>query len=225
MAWEFVYATPEEIDQLNYNEKKAIRSKGRALLRGELGCFASHYKCWKKFIDDDESDVLMVVEDDVYLDPAFNFIEIFNLMLNVNIDYLRFYSREFRKSNFLTYLGHRQIVRLKDTAWGTQCYAITKTGASKLIKMAEKGVSRPIDDEMDRFWSNQLPNYALFPYPVLELTYPSTIRDKETPISAKGLDRKIFMFNLRKDDWLRKIHNVYLRKHDKKLKSLISTYK
>lgn len=219
--WEFVYAGSEEVDQLDYNFKASLRHAGRELLRGELGCYASHYKCWKILESYQHSDYMMVIEDDVFIDTAFDFDGVVDLMHKCRIEYIRLYSRVMPQKKLIGSYGYRKIYRFKDVAYGTQCYLISKLGAKKLIKQAEQGVSRPVDDEMDRFWSNKLSNLALFPYPVLELSYNSTIRAKKSLVTAKGIDSVYFRFQLKLNGYLRKIYNLYWIQKDRKLKQII----
>jgi glycosyl transferase family 25 len=71
-------------------------------------------------------------------------------------------------------LGQRYLIRFGTPPWGTQAYIVSREGAARLTQSI-KSISRPVDDEFDRFWQHGLPSYALFPYPVMELESSTTI--------------------------------------------------
>ena len=54
----------------NYNNEKALQIMGRSLLNAEIGCYLSHIGCVKKFLESD-ADYLVVLEDDMKLEPEF----------------------------------------------------------------------------------------------------------------------------------------------------------
>src|SRR5262245_21551976 len=49
---------------------------GRILTDSEIGCFKSHFCALSDFFHTMESDWLLVLEDDVWLDPNFNLFEV-----------------------------------------------------------------------------------------------------------------------------------------------------
>lgn len=59
--------TPQE-RQRHYDEKRCLRTFGRALGAGELGCSLSHITCYRKMIEKKISHAL-ILEDDAWLNP------------------------------------------------------------------------------------------------------------------------------------------------------------
>lgn len=223
--WEYIYASESEVSALSHNDDSILKYRGRKLLKGELGCYASHLKCWKTFINFVDYDYLIVMEDDVLLDVNCNFELLADLMNDCEIHYLRLYSRMIPKSILLGKINHRKLYRFTHEAYGTQCYMLDKLGAKKFIEMTKKGVRRPIDDEMDRYWENGVPNYAIYPYPAMELDFPSSIRDSYPKSEVKGYLRFLFKYNQKIDKLKRKITNSINKNQDNKLRKRLNTFK
>lgn len=55
---------------VNYDDQGAQQILGRSLMNSELGCYLSHYTCAEKFLNT-EADYLVVLEDDMQIDPDF----------------------------------------------------------------------------------------------------------------------------------------------------------
>jgi glycosyl transferase family 25 len=60
--------------------------------------------------------------------------------------------------------------------FGTQGYLLTRAGAERLLKTIHS-VVRPIDDELDRFWSHGVPIISVYPFPLIETNFGSTIEN------------------------------------------------
>ena len=192
LAWSIRDASTEPPPDLPYHSRSAMIDTGRNLGASELGCFASHYLALRDFVRSSKSTHLMVIEDDVLLDPGFAFDGLPGLMSSAGIEYLRLYSRFLPRHRILAGLGSRLLVRFETPAYGTQAYVVSRHGAGRLIGFINR-ISRPIDDEFDRFWRHGLPGYALFPYPVLELESPTTVPKPPPGIGPRTL-------------WLRALH-------------------
>jgi glycosyl transferase family 25 len=189
VAWSFFDACTALPDGLSYDPKKALWYRGRTLTQGELGCFASHFTLWQSLMDDPELEGLCVLEDDVVLDWTFfakaqDFPSLFN-----GYDCVRFYAKQPVPMTLLGAAGGRHIVRFDRPPYGTQGYFISRAGAAKFLASIRE-VVRPIDDEMDRVWSNRVPSIGIFPFPLFELALSSTIEDKRRALaSLKGTDK------------------------------------
>lgn len=68
----------------------------------------------------------------------------------------------------------RHIGRFSGRAYGTQAYFIDALAASRFLSITRRAV-RPIDEEIDRFWAHGLPALSVFPFPVMEVDWGSTI--------------------------------------------------
>jgi len=176
LTWGFFDAWRNPPAGLPYHPGRARIARGRVLTPGELGCFASHWALWRDFLANHDEDLLLALEDDLLLDPVF-FRQLEGAALAMaGIDYLRLYAKVpagIRKEGpFL----QRHVARFAGKAYGTQAYLLTRRGAAR-FRGSIRRVERPIDDEMDRFWAHGLPIRAVFPFPVMEVQYGSTIED------------------------------------------------
>ncbi len=168
--WQFFHAIPHEATNLVYNGADAIRKGGRTLSPAELSCYASHCEIVRQFVEETDFDYLLVCEDDIFIDPNFNFVDAFKMMKVADIDYLRLYARSIVSANLVLYSGRFQVFHFPWSPGGTQAYVLSREGAKRLtLHMQRIGqILRPIDDEMDRAWTIGNPIYALHPWPVLE---------------------------------------------------------
>lgn len=169
---------------------------GRALTPGETGCFKSHMKALAEFDADPALDWLLVIEDDVWLDPAFPYGELAGWLEDKGIGFLRLFAREWRHAYPRYRFGERQILFLASDPYGTQGYMISREAAGR-FRAHVTAILRPIDDEIGRYWANGLDNHLLFPFPLVERHMTSTMgaaRDasveERPPQSVARLRRK-----------------------------------
>lgn len=171
--WSFQDASDGSEEVLPYDPKLARRRMGRDLKPSEIGVFQSNIKVLRKFVEDGAG-FLLVCEDDVFVDFEFDFQALMTAMTQADLDYMRLYSRRVSPARHLLFWRNRWLVRFFWEPFGMQAYLINAAGAARLLDRF-KAISRPIDDELDRFWENGFPLYSLFPHPVLELSSPSSI--------------------------------------------------
>lgn len=175
LPWRIVDASSAEDRTLPYDEGRALIRHGSRLTAGEIGCFVSHYNCVREFaLSSSSSKYLLVLEDDVWMDSSFEFSILPKIMSRLGLDYLMLYSRQIKNARFLGRIGVRSLFRFISPPWGNQAYIVSKQGAEKMINAIQR-IDRPIDDEFQMYWINGLPTYALFPYPVIELNFASTL--------------------------------------------------
>lgn len=94
---------------------------------GELGCYDSHYNCWK-YIVDNEIDSSLILEDGIcILRNDFN-----NMEINENVDIL-FVNEEMKMNNDNQFVGY-----------GLQGYIVSLKGANKLLHLCST-LFAPID--------------------------------------------------------------------------------
>jgi hypothetical protein len=73
---------------------------------------------------------------------------------------------------------------------------------------------------MDRFWENGLYNYALFPFPCLELTTGSSIKKQaEFDKKPSTFDKAVWFVWKSKEALRRLFMNLYLRQQDRDIRS------
>ena len=175
--WRFFDAHTAVDNELPYDPERAALCRGYRLTPAEIGCFSSHFNCIKLHASrsDAKPTHMLVLEDDVVLDPCFDVAVIPALMSRLEIDYLRLFSRFMTRSKYLGRVGsNRSLYRFVVPPYGAQAYAISRAGARRFIDSVSQ-IERPVDDELDRYWVNDLPAYALFPYPVIESSATTTV--------------------------------------------------
>lgn len=97
---------------------------------GELGCFDSHYNCWK-YVVDNKLDSCLIIEDGIlFLRNDYN-----NLKMNKNLDLL-FVNQEMTMNQEKQYVGY-----------GTQGYIVSLKGAEKLMRLCYS-LKLPVDLNM-----------------------------------------------------------------------------
>lgn len=184
--WQLVDARATAPAGLLVDQENALKTIGRRLAPGEIGCFGSHVDCWRQLLADESLSHMLVMEDDVLLDPNYDFASLVQLMAATGLDYVRLYARWPAPARIISLLGPRCLVRFKRPVLGTQAYVLSRQGARRLLAHATH-LSRPIDDHIDRFWENGVPIYSLYPFPALELQLPSSVQARNVrPTEIRG---------------------------------------
>lgn len=169
LDWAFFDAGGPPPPGLSHAAARARRRLRRDLTPGELGCYASHFALWT-WLAAAPCEALVVLEDDVIVDPAF-FARLAELPA---VAYLRLYAKVAAAPRQLRPAAGRHLIRFRGQPYGTQAYVIRRHAAAVFTARLAV-IERPVDDAMDRFWSHGIPPLALFPFPVLETAGPSTI--------------------------------------------------
>jgi glycosyl transferase, family 25 len=174
VPWSFFDARRELPEGLTYTPARARWNRGRELTPGEIGCFGSHVSLWRELVADPDLDGLVVMEDDLVIDWSF-FGAIERFAQNCPLPYVRFYGKlPVQMTEVQETVGRRRIVTFQRPVYGTQAYWITRAGAQRFLSSIQD-VVRPIDDEMDRVWAHGVPSAGVFPFPVVEVDFGSTI--------------------------------------------------
>jgi len=150
------YLTHDGILQLENTIKRGKREKDSDLTPGAVGCFLSHIKCWKKFMDTNpgHSDILLVLEDDSFPDKLFA-SEMRLLFKNFPRD------ADVILLSYITNLAHTEhkfhdftLFKLNQDGYFylTDAYLITKRGIEKLFNHLEARNWR-IDVQIDSYLS------------------------------------------------------------------------
>ena len=185
LDWAFFDACTAPPHDLPYLPDRALAVHGRELTPGELGCFASHWALWKLVAAEDGPDLLLVLEDDLLLDPVF-----FSRLDAVaaaarRFGYLRLYAKVPAGMRLETSFLDRHVARFSGRAYGTQAYLIDRASAQRWLSSIP-AIVRPVDDEMDRYWQHGIPIRSVFPAPVIEVNYGSTIEAKRRASAPLG---------------------------------------
>ena len=175
LDWAFLDASaPDDPGPLQADPQGCRDRFGRVLTPGEIGCFKSHMRALALFDADPALDWLLVMEDDVWIDTAFPYGALADWLDARDIGFLRLFAREWRMAYPRYRFGERQVLFLASDPYGTQGYLISRAAAAR-FRAGVRAITRPIDDEMGRFWENGLDNHLLFPFPLIERHMPSTM--------------------------------------------------
>jgi glycosyl transferase family 25 len=218
LPWSLFDALTSENPPIPYSETEANLDWRGPLTPGEIGCFASHYACLSEFVAQQKARYRIVIEDDVQLDPGFWYERLPSLMDTCKLDYLRLFAKYPFKHRVVAIFGRRYLVRYRSGPLGTQGYVISQEGARRFLLSVYR-ISRPIDWEIDRYWSHGLPPYTLGPHPLFEKEQTSTIRKikpREYPASPMQLIQRRIRLDL--DRAHRQIENYRLLARDRQLR-------
>lgn len=131
---------------INLNKKyTVIHTDKFPMTRGQYGCYLSHIKCYKKFIES-KYKYLIILEDDVILNKNFkeSIIYLFNnyskFLSNIDFLYLS-RSNTFKEYQYKireNYYNDDFIYSPETCGYGFFSYFLTKNGASKLLNIINK---------------------------------------------------------------------------------------
>jgi glycosyl transferase family 25 len=193
LDWSFIDASTSTAEGVSINEKLWEHHMNRSVVQGEIGCFSSHVRAWRELLADPLLDQIVVIEDDVFVD----WVRLERIgkvdWHKLNVDYLKLYAqsaptfRLLRRAYPVT--GHH-IVQYTKMALGTQAYLLTRSAAERFERLLNV-MSRPIDNEMDRPWGTGVPVMGLSPSPVIELSLPSEIENRELDQRRRPLSHLI----------------------------------
>lgn len=183
LDWSFFDACTGLPDFLVHDATATRATIRRDLTRGELGCFGSHASLWHELAGAPDGAAMVVLEDDLLIDPGFfGALDAFAAAVP-GIDYLRLHAKAPAPARVVGRAAGRHIVRYQGIAFGTQGYFIRKAAAQRFATAITR-VVRPVDDEMDRYWAHGVPNMGVFPFPLLELAGASTIEAERRGLAA-----------------------------------------
>jgi glycosyl transferase family 25 len=179
--WAFRDAVPAAQCALPYNDEAAFHAHGSTMSEAEISCAASHIAILSSFVEESEAAFLVVLEDDILIDPNFNIENYLRFMELAEVDYLKLYARFLVPAQFIEHYGRQVLYRFLFPPLGTQAYILSRSGAGRLLQAvrAKRHLDRPIDQIFDRYWETGVPIYAFYPFPLLELNVPTSIHSPE----------------------------------------------
>ena len=190
---------------------------GKALSKGQLGCYASHYLLWQKCVELDQP--LVVLEDDalIYPEPFSEFVNNIDA-LRQQFDCVRLFDnkRKAFSSCRVSGLNTVEIHKFNKGHLSTTGYFLTPNGARKLLRHSEQWYM-PVDLYMDRYWVNGVECYGTVPACVTnDPKFDSDIRDGESEPEPRTFvarcRREWFNFN---ELTKRTLHNFSATKQSK----------
>ncbi|MFY8119427.1 MAG: glycosyltransferase family 25 protein [Roseateles sp.] len=143
-----------------YSEELNKRQFHKTLSNGEKGCYASHLQAWKDLIDSTH-EALVVLEDDVRLEPQF--AEVITAIGSLPrgwdmiklIGHLDARSAPSRQGRAKPLCPGYQLVEYKRVPSLTAGYVISRAGAAKLLQ-GRIPFGRPIDVDLRHWWETEL---------------------------------------------------------------------
>lgn len=155
------------------------------LVNGEMGCYASHLKAWRKLLDSGNG-FMAVLEDDVCLtesfEPAINAL----IKLDKAWDMVKLIGRQKEKvRSRRTLIDGFEVVEYARVPSYTAGYLVSRAGAEKLLA-SRQPFGRPIDVDLRFWWENQLSILGVVPG-VLQLDETSSL----TTISGRSMSKPL----------------------------------
>lgn len=193
LPWTFLDASKVDTpSSYSVDQQRQLDEYGRVLADGEVGCAKSHIAALEIAAAKPSGSWTLILEDDVWLDPAFDLHELVETMIAKDITFIRLFCRRWVPGKLVSWIAERQILRLKTEPYGCQAYLMSPQAAQAILDSFD-AIVRPIDDQIGRFWEHGLPLYILFPFPVVERLFPSTLaldRDDNVDRATKTLKRR-----------------------------------
>lgn len=193
LSFEFFDAIDGRIDPphtlfANYDYRKRLwLTSGKMPMRGELGCYASHYLLWQKCVELNEP--IIVLEDDVIINADFcQYISLIKektneygfLRLEPNVGKCKLFTKEKKDTYSIAFM---------DNNWGgTVAYSISSSAAQKLIKGSQTWCMA-VDNYIGCAYIHKMPSYIFNPSMVehsieFETTFQNEIRT-QVPLYRK----------------------------------------
>ncbi|QIL85385.1 glycosyltransferase family 25 protein [Vibrio sp. HDW18] len=146
----------------NYDYTKRLwLTSGRMPMRGELGCYASHYLLWEKCIELGEP--IVILEDDAKILPSFvNYFSTIKVKTQ-EYGFLRLEEAYERSRLFLKEKENDfEISFLSNNLGGARAYSLSPESADKLIKGSQRW-SMPVDNYMGSLYLHNMPSFLFQP--------------------------------------------------------------
>mgnify|MGYP006087193479 CR=1 FL=1 len=142
---------------------------------GEIGCFLSHRKAWKKIVDQ-RLDAGLILEDDISIDP-----NIFNQSISFASKYIKDYKfiqfqvRKLKKDSNL------KLLRPLPSFLRTSAQLVSYEAAIELLERT-KNIDRPIDTTLQMFWETKIKCFCINESGITDHTFEaggSTLSEKK----------------------------------------------
>lgn len=163
---------------------------GRTMSNGEIACAASHLEVYRRMVDEDVPEVL-VVEDDVAPTPDLAAVLAARAALPADWDVVTFHSlfpsaRPRLLPGPPLAAGYR-VCTYERMNYGTQCYLVRRSTAEHLLRVG-RPIRLPPDDLLYRRRPAGLQVYGIEPSPVRHADFGSEL-DAHATDDARGLVR------------------------------------
>ena len=155
----------------------------RELTNGEVACYLSHRKAWRKAIDA-EVDYLIVLEDDLVIDGPLKKITDEIIEADMSWDMVKLFETRKSRRELRSLESGVKIVDTPTMPIATTGYIVKVSSLPRLLE-STKRFSRPIDVELKSYWELNLRIYSIYPPPVkISDDNDSTIGVRQGDLSA-----------------------------------------
>lgn len=170
------------------SDRTFLMNTGRVPTLGELGCYASHRKAWRRCFDSGQP--VVVLEDDFLLNAHFpRALKIVARYVD-RYGFLRLEAEQRAEKSMEEPVGAYQVWRYRKAPQGAMAYAISAETAKRFLEKSQVAKA-PVDVFIKTFWQHGVPLFGLTPYCVTEsaVSLPSTIGERRS--AAKTLSQKL----------------------------------
>lgn len=196
-----------------YDDKLRIKTKGKSLTQGQLGCFASHYLVWEKCVQ--HSKPVIILEDDVLIfeDRFLSFLKAAEF-IDKKYECIRLFDNMSKNHKAISVeeISGISIAKFTKGHMRATGYYLNPNGAKKFLRYADTWFLTN-DIYMDRFWDHGVECYGTIPACLSnDPKFNSTIdyidiNSQKRPINVK-IRREIFSV---REQLRRRIHNLKFR--------------
>ena len=197
----------------NFDEELRIKTKGKSLTRGQLGCFASHYLAWERCVQDRKP--VIILEDDVLIfkERFLSFLKLAEL-LDKKYECIRLFDNHSKnhKAIKVEIINGFCIAKFTKGHMRATGYYLNPNGAEKFLRKANRWFLTN-DIYMDRFWDHGVECYGTIPAclendPKFESTIDYIdINSQKRPLLVK-IRREVFSA---REQLRRRFHNFKFR--------------
>lgn len=136
----------------------------RELTNGEVACYLSHRKAWRKAIDA-EVDYLIVLEDDLVIDGPLKKITDEIIEADMSWDMVKLFETRKSRRELRSLESGVKIVDTPTMPIATTGYIVKVSSLPRLLESTMQ-FSRPIDVELKSYWELNLRIYSIYPPPI-----------------------------------------------------------
>jgi glycosyl transferase family 25 len=183
--------TSSERDEL-YDEPLNRRKYHKPLRPGEIGCYASHLRCWRELVDSGER-AMAIFEDDIEIAPDLPRVLDALGRARVPCDLVKLIGRsEERIRDSVPLCRGRDLIAYRRVPSLTGAYVITADGARKLLR-SRPPFGRPVDVDIRHWWEHDLRVLGTHPYPVRagDSSQESTIEGRASGACLASRSKKL----------------------------------
>ena len=139
------------------------------LVPSEIGCYLSHLRIWQRLVDSGDDGVFIFEDDFVITDDMPKILD----ALSINHDgwdmvklYTPHWGPGAHSINSRVLVDAYVVEHLINIPWCTLGYSLTQEGARRLLNKYPP-FSRPVDDDIRRFWESKIRIASVLPPPML----------------------------------------------------------